>query len=55
MVKTVVIALVSLVLAANVGSAFAAGGSHVMWTYPFKGAPYGVWHDNATCPNPPAR
>lgn len=55
MAKTFVATLVALTLAISVGNAFAAGGKHLMWINAYKAAPYAVWHDNATCPNPPAR
>lgn len=56
MTKTLAFALLALTLSANANTAFAqSGGKHLMLVKPYKGAPYATWHDNATCPNPPAR
>lgn len=55
MTRMLSLVLVAAAFAASAGGAFAAGGSHVMWSFPYKSAAYGVWHDNATCPNPPRR
>lgn len=55
MTRTLILALVAVGFAVNAAGAFAQGGSHVMWTAPYKSTAYGVWHDNATCTNPPRR
>jgi hypothetical protein len=54
MTRLMALIILGVTLASNASSAYAqSSGKHVMWVKPFKGAPYAVWHDNATCPNPP--
>jgi hypothetical protein len=56
MIKAFAFAVVALSVAVSAGNAFAqSDGKHRMWKTPYKAAPYAVWHDNATCPNPPAK
>ena len=56
MTKKLALVLLALTLGANVNTAFAqSGGKHLMLVSPYKSAPYATWHDNATCPNPPAQ
>jgi hypothetical protein len=56
MTRLITLIILGVTMASTAGSAYAqSSGKHVMWVTPFKGAPYAVWHDNATCPNPPWR
>lgn len=55
MTRTFMLTLMAMAFAVNAGGAFAQGGTHVMWAALYKSTAYGVWHDNATCPNPPRK